>query len=59
MKKHTVYNKLVRDRIPEIIEDSGRKYITQVLPEDAYIQALDAKLNEELVEYQRSKSLNR
>lgn len=56
-KKHTVHNKLVRDRIPEIIEASGRKCITQVLPEDAYIQALDTKLNEELAEYQQSKSL--
>ena len=57
MKKHTVHNKLVRDRIPEIIEVSGRTCITEVLPDDAYIQALDAKLNEELAEYQQSKSL--
>ena len=57
MKKHTVHNKLVRDRIPEIIEASGRICITEVLPDDAYIQALDAKLNEELAEYQQSKSL--
>ena len=57
MKKHTVHNKLVRDRIPEIIADSGRICITEVLPDDAYIQALDAKLNEELAEYQQSKSL--
>ncbi len=57
MKKHTVHNKLVRDRIPEIIEASGRTCITEVLTNDAYIQALDAKLNEELAEYQQSKSL--
>ena len=57
MKKRTVHNKLVRDRIPEIIETSGRTCITEVLPNDAYIQALDAKLNEELAEYQQSKSL--
>ena len=57
MKKRTVHNKLVRDRIPEIIEASGRTCITEVLPEDAYIQALDAKLSEELAEYQQSKSL--
>ena len=56
MKKHTVHNKLVRDRIPEIIEASGRTCITEVLPNDAYIRALDAKLNEELAEYQQSKS---
>lgn len=57
MKKHTIHNKLVRDRIPEIIEASGRTCITEVLPNDAYIQALDAKLSEELAEYQQSKSL--
>lgn len=57
MKKYMVYHKLVRDRIPEIIEASGRKCITQMLPDDAYIQALDAKLNEEPSEYQQRKSL--
>lgn len=56
-EKHTVHNKLVRDRIPEIIEASGRTCITEVLPNDAYIQALNAKLSEELEEYQQSKSL--
>ena len=57
MKKHTVYNKLVRDRIPEIIETSGKACVTEVMTQDAYIQALDTKLNEELAEYQQSKSL--
>ena len=57
MKKRTVYNKLVRDRIPEIIESSGKACTVDVLPNDAYIQALDAKLSEELAEYQQSKSL--
>ena len=57
MKKRTVHNKLVRDRIPEIIEASGKTCTVEVLPNDAYIQALDAKLGEELAEYQQSKSL--
>ena len=57
MRKHTVHNKLVRDRIPEIIEASGKTCTVEVLPNDAYIQALDAKLSEELAEYQQSKSL--
>ena len=51
------YNKLVRDRIPEIIEASGKTCVTEVLADDDYIQALEAKLNEELTEYQQSKSL--
>ena len=52
-----VYNKLVRDRIPEIIESDGTPYSTEILPDDRYLQMLDAKLNEELAEYQESKSL--
>lgn len=57
MRKRTVHNKLVRDRIPEIIEASGRTCVAVTLPDDAYIRALDAKLNEELAEYQQSQSL--
>lgn len=52
-----VYNKLVRDRIPEIIKADGNACTTEVLPEDRYLQMLDAKLNEELAEYQESRSL--
>lgn len=57
MKKRTVYNKLVRDKIPEIVEASGKTCVTEILSDDAYIRALDNKLNEELAEYQQSKSL--
>lgn len=52
-----VYNKLVRDRIPEIIEADGKRCVCKTLPQDQYITMLDAKLNEELAEYQQSKSL--
>ena len=52
-----IYNKLVRDRIPEIIEADGRMCTTEILLDDRYLQMLDAKLNEELAEYQESKSL--
>ena len=55
---HTVsYNKLVRDKIPEIIQSSGKRCSTSVLPTARYIEMLDAKLNEELLEYQESKSM--
>ena len=50
-------HKLVRDRIPGIIEASGGTCICKVLSEEAYISMLDKKLNEELAEYQESKSL--
>ena len=51
------YDKLVRDRIPEIIENSGRRCVCSILSDDAYLTKLEAKLNEELAEYQESKSL--
>ena len=51
------YDKLIRDRIPEIIERSGKKCVVEVLEYDAYLQYLDQKLNEELAEYQADKSL--
>lgn len=49
--------KLVRDRIPEIIEADGKKPITRILSEDEYLQELDIKLNEEVAEYQADKSI--
>lgn len=52
-----IYNKLVRDRIPEIIQASGRTCSFETLTTEEYIKMLDAKLNEELSEYQESKSL--
>ena len=51
------YNKLVRDRIPEIIASSGKKCVCSPLSDDEYIKMLDAKLNGELAEYQESKSM--
>lgn len=52
-----VYNKLVRDKIPEIIEADDKVCKTHVLPDDEYIAALEAKLNEEVAEYQVDKNL--
>ena len=51
------YHKLVRDRIPEIIEADGKTCVCETLSDRAYIRLLDQKLNEELAEYQESKSL--
>ena len=52
-----VYDKLIRDKIPEIIEQSGKKCIVEVMDNDTYIDYLDQKLNEELAEYQQDKSI--
>lgn len=51
------YNKLIRDRIPEIIEAAEKKCIVEVMSEEEYLEALDCKLEEELAEYQTDKSL--
>ena len=51
------YHKLVRDRIPEIIEADGKTCVSATLSNQDYIALLDQKLNEELAEYQESKSL--
>lgn len=51
------YHKLVRDQIPEIIEADGKTCICETLSDEDYISLLDQKLNEELAEYQESKSL--
>lgn len=45
------YNKLVRDKIPEIIASSGKSCSIDVLSDEAYLAALDTKLSEELAEY--------
>ncbi|MFP5111632.1 nucleoside triphosphate pyrophosphohydrolase [Bacillaceae bacterium C204] len=46
-----VHNKLVRDRIPEIIESTGKQYSTKVLNHEEYIKELKSKSREELDEY--------
>lgn len=51
------YNKLVRDLIPELITSSGKMCTTSILSDADYISMLDVKLNEELAEYQESKSM--
>lgn len=42
-----IYNKLVRDRIPEIIEANGEKPIIRILEENEYKGELEKKLLEE------------
>lgn len=49
--KVTKYSKLVRDKIPEIIEKSGKKANTEILEDEDYKKHLDKKLQEELDEY--------
>ena len=51
------YNKLVRDRIPEIIEASGKNCVVETLSQERYMEMLDAKLDEELAEYHKDQNI--
>lgn len=48
------YNKLVRDKIPEIIEAGGEKCKIRTLNDEEYLLELNRKLQEELTEYQET-----
>ena len=50
-----VYNKLVRDKIPEIIDaDNGKTCVTRIMEDDEYLETLNTKMQEELKEYLES-----
>lgn len=52
-----IYNKLVRDLIPDIIESGGKHAITRILSEEEFKSALDNKLMEEVKEYLESNDI--
>lgn len=49
-----IYNKLVRDFIPQIIEKSGSKYTTRILHSSEHLTEIKKKLEEEVNEYQET-----
>ena len=51
------YHKLVRDRIPEIIEASGKTCKIEILSDEEYLRMVDAKLDEELAEYHKDQNI--
>ena len=55
--KMKVYNKLVRDLIPQIIEKSGKKFDTHIAEKVEYEKLLEEKLQEEVNEYLEDKNL--
>jgi predicted house-cleaning noncanonical NTP pyrophosphatase (MazG superfamily) len=50
-----VYNKLVRDKIPQIIEEAGKTFVTRTLEDKEYQHELRQKAFEELEEYMAAK----
>ena len=51
------YNKLVRDRIPEIIQAAGKTAGYEILSDEAFLQKLEEKLEEEVAEFRAEKDL--
>ena len=49
-----VYNKLVRDNIPKIISDDGKKANTRILNTEEFSEALYEKLIEEATELKQA-----
>ena len=54
MAEEKSYDKLIRDRIPELIESSGKECTVRELEGDEYSQKLKKKLLEEVKEYLES-----
>ncbi|MDR9855794.1 nucleoside triphosphate pyrophosphohydrolase [Paenibacillus sp. VCA1] len=55
-KHHAVYNKLVRDLIPDIIGAQGKQYTIQMLDKETYAAELRKRLQEEHQEYISAKT---
>lgn len=51
-----IYNKLVRDKIPEIIASKGGKAETRILSHEEYRVFLEKKLDEEVGEYHKDRT---
>jgi predicted house-cleaning noncanonical NTP pyrophosphatase (MazG superfamily) len=52
-----MYNKLVRDRVPETIRKNGEELTTRILNDQEYMRELVRKLDEEVAEFKTDLSL--
>jgi len=52
-----IYNKLVRDKIPEIIGATGKSFDVHYAKKEELLPLLETKLNEEVSEYLEDKNL--
>lgn len=52
-----VYNKLVRDKIPQVIEEDERRCETSIVPKEQLLPLLEDKLKEEVNEFMQDRNL--
>ena len=52
-----IHNKLVRDKVPEIIASTGKSYDLHYAKTEEILPLLETKLNEEVSEYLEDKNL--
>jgi predicted house-cleaning noncanonical NTP pyrophosphatase (MazG superfamily) len=51
-----IYNKAIRDKIPEIIQKDGHSCNIQTLSDEKFLVEIEKKLSEEVAEYQNDKN---
>ena len=51
------YNKLVRDKIPELIQKQGQNPVIRILDDEEYARCLEQKLDEETAEFHRDRTV--
>ena len=51
-----IYQKLVRDKIPQIIAEQGQRANVRILEKEEYARALEQKLDEEVAEFHAGKN---
>ena len=52
----TIFNKAIRDKIPEIIQKDGHTCNIQTLSDEKFLVEIEKKLSEEVAEYQNDKN---
>ena len=52
----TTFNKVIRDKIPEIIQKDGYTCNIQTLSDEKFLLEIEKKLSEEVTEYQNDKT---
>ena len=50
----SVYKKLVRDKIPQIIEESGKSFTMRILDPNEHLVEIKNKMQEEMLEFQEA-----